>query len=208
MAENVTILIPTALRPFAGGKEQVAFAGGTVGEVLGQLTGEYADLKRHLYNDSGQLRSFVNVYLNDEDIRYLQKDATPVATGDTVTIVPSIAGGVATMEDVELSPDEIGRYSRHLIMPSALAERTPERHCKTISSAESSSCIRAGTSPSGMKQTSGSLIVPSAHSCGSRTSTMTMCSPVSSRCFNWRGVISHCASRLTSGPGVMPQNSS
>ena len=127
----MTILIPTALRPVAGGKEQVAFAGGTVGEVLGQLTGEYAELKKHLYNDSGQLRSFVNVYLNDEDIRYLQKDATPVATGDTVTIVPSIAGGTAapsptlprhageggTIEDVELSPDEIGRYSRHLIMP-------------------------------------------------------------------------------------------
>ncbi len=92
-------------------------AGGTVGEVLGQLTGQYADLKKHLYNDSGQLRSFVNVYLNDEDIRYLQKDATPVASGDTVTIVPSIAGGTATLEDVELSPDEIGRYSRHLIMP-------------------------------------------------------------------------------------------
>jgi sulfur-carrier protein adenylyltransferase/sulfurtransferase len=117
MAENVTILIPTALRPFAGGREQVQLAGGTVGEVLGQLTGEYADLKKHLYNDGGQLRSFVNVYLNDEDIRYLQKDATPVASGDTVTIVPSIAGGAATMEDVELSPDEIGRYSRHLIMP-------------------------------------------------------------------------------------------
>ncbi len=81
MAENVTILIPTALRQFAGGKEQVQFTGGTVGDVLGQLTGEYADLKKHLYNDSGQLRSFVNVYLNDEDIRYLQKDATPVASG-------------------------------------------------------------------------------------------------------------------------------
>ncbi|MDQ2784264.1 MAG: ThiF family adenylyltransferase, partial [Chloroflexota bacterium] len=117
MAENVTILIPTALRQFAGGKEQVQLAGGTVGDVLGQLTGEYADLKKHLYNDSGHLRSFVNVYLNDEDIRYLQKDATLVASGDTVTIVPSIAGGTATLEDVELSADEIGRYSRHLIMP-------------------------------------------------------------------------------------------
>ncbi len=130
MAEHVTILIPTALRQFAGGKEQVQLAGSTVGEVLGQLTGEYADLKKHLYNDGGQLRSFVNVYLNDEDIRYLQKDATPVASGDTVTIVPSIAGGTAPTptlprharegayaEDVELSADEIGRYSRHLIMP-------------------------------------------------------------------------------------------
>ena len=122
MAENVTILIPTALRQFAGGKEQVQLAGGTVGEVLGQLTGEYGDLKKHLYNDGGQLRSFVNVYLNDEDIRYLQKDKTPVSSGDTVTIVPSIAGGTATAEEVELSPDEIGRYSRHLIMPEVTLE--------------------------------------------------------------------------------------
>src|SRR5947209_16498427 len=129
MADGVTILIPTALRQFAGGQEQVQLAGATVGEVLGQLTGTYGDLKKHLYNDSGQLRSFVNIYLNDEDIRYLQRDATPVSIGDTITIVPSIAGGatVATptpspspaererggLEEVELSAEEIGRYSRH-----------------------------------------------------------------------------------------------
>jgi adenylyltransferase/sulfurtransferase len=122
MADGVTILIPTALRQFAGGREQVQLAGATVGDVLGQLTGTYGDLKKHLYNDSGQLRSFVNVYLNDEDIRYLQKDRTPVSDGDTVTIVPSIAGGAATMEEVELSPEEIGRYSRHLIMPEVTLE--------------------------------------------------------------------------------------
>src|ERR1700709_1442721 len=101
------ILIPTPLRQFAGKSDTVEAGGATVGEALGALTGQYADLKKHLYNDGGQLRSFVNVYLNDEDIRYLQKDATPVASGDTVTIVPCIAGGAATMEDVELSPDEI-----------------------------------------------------------------------------------------------------
>jgi MoaD family protein len=93
MAENVTILIPTALRQFAGGKEQVQLAGGTVGEVLGHLTGEYGDLKKHLYNDSGQLRSFVNVYLNDEDIRFLKNLETPVKEGDEISIVPAIAGG-------------------------------------------------------------------------------------------------------------------
>ncbi len=122
MADGVTILIPTALRQFAGGQEQVHLAGATVGDVLGQLTGTYGDLKKHLYNDSGQLRSFVNVYLNDEDIRYLQKEKTPVSAGDTITIVPSIAGGATTMEDVELSPEEIGRYSRHLIMPEVTLE--------------------------------------------------------------------------------------
>jgi sulfur-carrier protein adenylyltransferase/sulfurtransferase len=122
MADGVTILIPTALRQFADGQEQVRLAGATVGEVLGQLTGAHSDLKKHLYNDSGQLRSFVNVYLNDEDIRYLEKDKTAVSDGDTITIVPSIAGGAATMEAVELSPEEIGRYSRHLIMPEVTLE--------------------------------------------------------------------------------------
>ena len=129
MAE-VTVLIPTALRQFAGGKEQVSLEGGTVGDVLGALMGQHSDLKKHLYNDAGQLRSFVNIYLNDEDIRYLERDRTPVAAGDTVTIVPSIAGGVSTVESpaaqliaddrwqsLELSADEIARYSRHLIMP-------------------------------------------------------------------------------------------
>ncbi len=117
MADNVTILIPTALRQFAGGREEVRLAGTTVGEVLDRLTAEHADLKKHLYKEDGQLRNFVNIYLNDEDIRYLEKTATPVAEGDTVTIVPSIAGGAAGTAAPELSADEIARYSRHLIMP-------------------------------------------------------------------------------------------
>ena len=76
-------------------------------------------MRRHLYNDEGKLRSFVNVYVNDEDIRYLNKEATPLKDGDTVSIVPSIAGGSAGVAapPVTLSKDEILRYSRHLIMP-------------------------------------------------------------------------------------------
>ena len=89
------ILIPTPLRQFADKKDSVQLAGSTVGEVLKSLTSEYAELRRHLYNDEGKLRSFVNVYVNDEDIRYLNKEATPVSDGDTVSIVPSIAGGSA-----------------------------------------------------------------------------------------------------------------
>ena len=69
-------------------------AGASVGEVLGNLTTQFPDLRKQIYNDEGKLRSFVNVYLNDEDIRYLQKDATAVKAGDTLSIVPSIAGGV------------------------------------------------------------------------------------------------------------------
>ncbi len=72
------ILIPTPLRQFADKKDSVDLAGSTVGEVLKSLTGQYAELRRHLYNDEGKLRSFVNVYVNDEDIRYLSKEATPL----------------------------------------------------------------------------------------------------------------------------------
>ena len=67
----------------------------TVAEALKGLTTQYGDLRRHLFNDDGKLRSFVNVYLNDEDIRYLQKEATPVRENDILSIVPSIAGGMA-----------------------------------------------------------------------------------------------------------------
>lgn len=87
------ILIPTPLRQYADKKDTVEVSGATIGEVLGALTTQYPDLRKNLYNDEGKLRSFVNVYLNDEDIRYLAKDKTAVADADTVSIVPSIAGG-------------------------------------------------------------------------------------------------------------------
>src|SRR3984893_9954512 len=113
------VLIPTPLRQYAGKQDAVQLAGATVGEVLDSLTSQYSDLRRHLYNDQGKLRSFVNVYVNDEDIRYLQKDATALKDGDTVSIVPSIAGGSAGVAapPVTLSKEEILRYSRHLIIP-------------------------------------------------------------------------------------------
>jgi adenylyltransferase/sulfurtransferase len=113
------VLIPTPLRQYAGKQDSVDLQGGTVGEVLLSLTSQYQDLRRQLYNDEGRLRSFVNVYLNDEDIRYLSKEATPVKEGDTISIVPSIAGGsiAAPPQAAALSKDEILRYSRHLIMP-------------------------------------------------------------------------------------------
>src|SRR5580658_4981420 len=113
------VLIPTPLRQFAGKQDSVELAGTTVGEVLHSLTSQYAELRRHLYNDEGKLRSFVNVYVNDDDIRYLDKEATALKDGDTVSIVPSIAGGSAGIAapPVTLSKEEILRYSRHLIMP-------------------------------------------------------------------------------------------
>jgi len=87
------VLIPTPLRQFAEKHDSVELSGATVAEVLGALTTQFPDLRKQLFNDEGKMRSFVNVYLNDEDIRYLKKDATAVAPGDTLSIVPSIAGG-------------------------------------------------------------------------------------------------------------------
>ena len=87
------ILIPTPLRQFAEKNDTVELPGKTVGEALTALTARYPDLKKNLYNDEGKLRSFVNVYLNDEDIRYMNKEATALSDADTISIVPSIAGG-------------------------------------------------------------------------------------------------------------------
>jgi molybdopterin converting factor small subunit len=89
----VTVLIPTPLRQYTGKKESVVVEAKTVGEALQSLTAEYADLRRHLFTEEGKLRNFVNVYLGDEDIRFLQKDQTPLNDQDVLSIVPSIAGG-------------------------------------------------------------------------------------------------------------------
>src|SRR5216110_704403 len=94
------ILIPTPLRPFTDKKDAVEAEGKTVGELLADLTTKHSGLKAHLYNDQGKLRSFVNIYVNDEDIRYLQKEQTPIKAGDTVSIIPSVAGGVPTAADI------------------------------------------------------------------------------------------------------------
>jgi molybdopterin converting factor small subunit len=89
----VKVMIPTPLRQYAGKQESIQVQAGTVGEALSALTGQFEELKKHLFADDGRLRSFVNVYVNDEDIRYLQKDQTRTKDGDTISIVPSIAGG-------------------------------------------------------------------------------------------------------------------
>jgi adenylyltransferase/sulfurtransferase len=132
-----TIRIPTPLRPYAGGQPSLELPGATVGDLLDALTARYPALRRHLYGDDGQLRAFVNVFVNRDDMRTLQGTATPVHNGDTVMIVPSIAGGresgareggaqhsgapragaAAAAGNGALSHEEVRRYSRHLIMP-------------------------------------------------------------------------------------------
>ncbi len=114
------ILIPTALRQFTDDNDSVDIKGGTVSEALSQLTERYPNLKKNLFNDQGKLRSFVNIYVNDEDIRYLDKTETKLEGNETLSIVPSIAGGavsVAEPETATLNNEEIARYSRHLILP-------------------------------------------------------------------------------------------
>ena len=111
----VRVLVPTPLRPFTGQQSAVAAEGATVGEVLRALTTAHPDLRQHLFSAEGTLRSFVNIYVNDEDIRQLKREETPVASSDTVSIVPSVAGGSAAAS--VLSNDEVQRYSRHLIIP-------------------------------------------------------------------------------------------
>ncbi len=117
-----TIAIPTALRRYAGEQPAVEVQGATIKEALASMTAQFPDLQKHLFDASGKLRSFVNVYVNDEDIRYLQQDETPIKEGDDISIIPSIAGGsefAARAADSlpQLSKEETARYSRHLIMP-------------------------------------------------------------------------------------------
>src|SRR3989440_5465758 len=121
---NVRIIIPTPLRQYAGNRDAVEVEAESVHEALTDLVERHDQLRRHLFSEDGRLRNFVNVYVNEEDIRYLERDGTALKGGDTISIVPSIAGGsfslidrLATKRKDVLSPGEIKRYSRHLILP-------------------------------------------------------------------------------------------
>ena len=136
MSPTVKIVLPTPLRMYADRQPTVEVTAATAGEALAALVAKHDALKRHLFDDAGKLRRYVNVYRNDEDIRHLEQDATPLTERDTLTIVPSIAGGAgdapaagapprraapawATGEDglPPLDQAELLRYSRHLILP-------------------------------------------------------------------------------------------
>ena len=89
----VTVSIPTALRQYAGGNGSIKLASGPIGQLLANLVEQHPLLGKQLYSEQGQLRSFVNIYVGDEDIRYLQGVETQVPDGETVSIIPAIAGG-------------------------------------------------------------------------------------------------------------------
>ncbi len=132
----VKIIVPTPMQRYTMNHDEVEVGGATVDHALQHLSESYPDIKKHLFNDDGSLRAFVNVYVNDEDSRHLSGGQTPVKDGDTLTIVPSIAGGLdavgtggapsfhlAGNPDLEkLSNDEVLRYSRHLIMQEVTME--------------------------------------------------------------------------------------
>lgn len=88
-----TLLIPAPLRLYTGGHEKLTLSGETVGELLQKLATQFPLLRTHLFDERGEIRSFINVYLNQEDIRYLNRQQTLVEEGDQIRIVPSVAGG-------------------------------------------------------------------------------------------------------------------
>jgi sulfur-carrier protein adenylyltransferase/sulfurtransferase len=146
MRRRTRIRIPMSLRRYARRQSVVEVEGATVGEALAALVARHDHLRRHLYDDQGRLRRFVNIRVNDEDVRHLQRESMPIGTGDRLTIVPGIAGGAeqplagasdprtsasgpahgapappawATGADglPPLNSEELLRYSRHLILP-------------------------------------------------------------------------------------------
>lgn len=89
----VEVRIPTVFRKFTGNESVVSVEGSTIGELLEQIEARYPGFKEQLMSEDGQLHRFVNVYVNDEDARYLDKLDTKVSEGDTVSLLPSVAGG-------------------------------------------------------------------------------------------------------------------
>ncbi len=131
--------IPTALRAFAGNKDAVELEGVTVGELLLALGTTFPQLKKHLFDENGKLRNFVNVYVNDDDIKHLDKEATRVSAKDVISIMPSVAGGAAGAAaggpagNGALSQQQVQRYSRHLIMPEVAMEGQQKlRHARVL----------------------------------------------------------------------------
>ena len=88
-----TLKIPTPLRAYAGGLAEVSVQGKSVGEALADLTARYPNLRQHIFNEAGELRPFVNLFVNDEDFRYLDGVETEIQESDLLRIIPSIAGG-------------------------------------------------------------------------------------------------------------------
>jgi MoaD family protein len=92
---SITVRIPTVLRSATGGAATISATGSTIGEILAQLATDHPGVKPQLFNEDGTLHKFLNVYVNDDDVRYLGGLQAPVADGDEVTLLPAVAGGFA-----------------------------------------------------------------------------------------------------------------
>ncbi len=115
---SVSIRIPTPLRPHVAGARQVAVEAADVRAALAALTAQHAGIAPHLFAENGELRAFVNLYLGDDDVRYLKGLDTPLPSGATLSIVPSVAGGLdLDTSHIKFTNEEMRRYSRHLILP-------------------------------------------------------------------------------------------
>jgi sulfur-carrier protein adenylyltransferase/sulfurtransferase len=121
---TIKVIIPTALRQHTDNEDEFQLNARTVSDALKELVTAFPNLRRHLYSENGRLRSFINIYLNEEDIRYKEGESTQLKDGDTLMIIPAVAGGAhASVDDeehdtkVSFSSGEFARYSRHLIMP-------------------------------------------------------------------------------------------
>jgi sulfur-carrier protein adenylyltransferase/sulfurtransferase len=145
---RVTVKLPSPLRSYAEGRAEVPAEGSDVGSLVRQVVADYPGLQKHLLSPEGKLRSFVTLYLNDEDVRNLQRDATPVKEGDVVSIVPAIAGGApatapssrpahppspAATPPLAFDREELLRYSRHILLPEVgLAGQRRLRESKVL----------------------------------------------------------------------------
>ncbi|GJL68639.1 MAG: MoaD family protein [Nitrospirales bacterium] len=89
----IKVRIPTPLRPMTGGKSEVEIAGNTVSEIIDNLNSAHPGIKERVYDEQGEVRRFINIYVNEEDIRFLTGKDTPLKDGDEVSIIPAIAGG-------------------------------------------------------------------------------------------------------------------
>ena len=107
----IKVMIPTALRQFADGRDTIELEGSNVGQILEQLGQGFPELKRHLFTDDGALRNFVNVYINDENIRDRDHREIPIKDGDELTIVPAIAGGAKGEDRVDAAERRVASSS-------------------------------------------------------------------------------------------------
>jgi adenylyltransferase/sulfurtransferase len=140
---SIIISIPAPLRQFAGGQSQIEVDAKTAGEALDRLTSTHSALRRHLFNDQNALRNFVNVYLNDEDIRHASGPDTPVKDGDTLMIVPSIAGRRRIEEEVGQFPPGVVQRRDHAVQPTP--HHAPEVGMQGQRKLKAASAVMIGT---------------------------------------------------------------